>query len=41
MLFLGLGTGLGVTLIAEKVLIPLELGELPYRGSDNQWRRRR
>lgn len=32
MLFLGLGTGLGATLIAEKVLIPLELGELPYRG---------
>jgi len=32
MLFIGLGTGLGAALIAEKVLIPLELGGLPYRG---------
>jgi polyphosphate glucokinase len=31
MLFLGLGTGLGSTLIAENVIIPLELGRLPYR----------
>ena len=30
MLFLGLGTGLGSTLIAENVIIPLELGQLPY-----------
>jgi predicted NBD/HSP70 family sugar kinase len=28
MLFLGLGTGLGSTLIAERVIIPLELGSL-------------
>jgi polyphosphate glucokinase len=32
MLFLGLGTGLGSTLIAEKVIVPLELGGLVYRG---------
>jgi polyphosphate glucokinase len=32
MLFLGLGTGLGTAFIAEKVIIPLELGDLPYRG---------
>ena len=31
MLFLGLGTGLGSTLIAENVIVPLELGQLPYR----------
>jgi len=29
MLFLGLGTGLGSTLIAENVIVPLELGQLP------------
>ena len=32
MLFLGLGTGLGSALVAEGVLIPLELAHLPYRG---------
>jgi polyphosphate glucokinase len=32
MLFLGLGTGLGSALIAESVIVPLELGQLPYRG---------
>ncbi len=32
MLFLGLGTGLGSTLIAENVIIPLELGQLKYDG---------
>jgi|SRR5262245_3363401 len=32
MLFLGLGTGLGSTLIAESVIVPLELGQLQYRG---------
>lgn len=32
MLFLGLGTGLGSTLIAERVLIPLDLGALPHRS---------
>ena len=31
MLFLGLGTGLGTTLIADNVIIPLEAGHLPYR----------
>jgi polyphosphate glucokinase len=29
MLFLGLGTGLGAALIAERVIVPLELGQLP------------
>src|SRR6059036_2343919 len=31
MLFLGLGTGLGSALVWEKTLMPLELGDLPYR----------
>jgi hypothetical protein len=31
MLFLGLGTGLGSTLIADHVIIPLELGQLLYK----------
>lgn len=31
MLFLGLGTGLGSTLIADGVTEPLELGHLPFR----------
>jgi predicted NBD/HSP70 family sugar kinase len=31
MLFLGLGTGLGSALIAESVIVPLELGRLPGR----------
>jgi polyphosphate glucokinase len=30
MLFLGLGTGLGSTLVADRVIVPLELGMLPY-----------
>ena len=30
MLFIGLGTGLGSALITENVVVPLELGELPY-----------
>jgi hypothetical protein len=30
-LFLGLGTGLGSTLIVDDVLAPMELGQLPYR----------
>jgi predicted NBD/HSP70 family sugar kinase len=33
MLFLGLGTGLGSTLVSDKVLVPLELGCLPFRGA--------
>lgn len=31
MLFLGLGTGLGSAMVAEGVVIPLELGHLSYR----------
>lgn len=30
MLFLGLGTGLGSALITEHVVVPLELGDLPF-----------
>jgi predicted NBD/HSP70 family sugar kinase len=35
MLFLGLGTGLGSTLIAENTIIPLELGDLPCKEGGN------
>jgi polyphosphate glucokinase len=31
MLFLGLGTGLGSTLIVDGILEPMELGHLPYK----------
>jgi len=31
MLFLGLGTGVGAALIAERTIIPMELGGLPWR----------
>lgn len=31
-LFLGLGTGLGAALVWNNNLMPLELGDLPYRG---------
>jgi polyphosphate glucokinase len=31
MLFLGLGTGLGSTLVVDEALIPLELAHLPYK----------
>lgn len=31
MLFLGLGTGLGTTLIYNDCLVPMELGHLPYK----------
>jgi polyphosphate glucokinase len=34
MLFLGLGTGLGSTLVADRVIVPLELGLLPYTQSE-------
>ena len=34
MLFLGLGTGLGSALVAEHVIVPLELGCLIYREGD-------
>jgi polyphosphate glucokinase len=33
MLFVGLGTGVGSTLVVQKVVIPLELGQLPYQGT--------
>ena len=32
MLFLGLGTGLGTTLIVNHTIIPMELAHLPYEG---------
>jgi predicted NBD/HSP70 family sugar kinase len=32
MLFLGLGTGLGSALVISDMVIPLELGDLPYRN---------
>ena len=32
MLFLGLGTGLGSALVGHKILMSLELGDLPYPG---------
>ncbi len=35
MLFLGLGTGLGSTMIRESVMIPLELAHLPYRHGES------
>ena len=31
MLFLGLGTGLGSTMIVDGILEPMELGHLPFR----------
>jgi polyphosphate glucokinase len=31
MLFLGLGTGLGSTLVVDGVVVPMELGHLPFR----------
>lgn len=31
MLFLGLGTGLGTTMIADGIIEPMELGHLPYK----------
>jgi len=34
MLFLGLGTGLGSTMIWEANVLPLELGDLPYGDGD-------
>jgi hypothetical protein len=33
MLFIGFGTGLGSTLIVDHVILPLELGDLPFRDS--------
>jgi polyphosphate glucokinase len=37
MLFVGLGTGVGAALIAEKVPVPLELGDLWYRDDLALW----
>lgn len=34
MLFLGLGTGLGSALVTEQVVVPLELGNLPFRTGE-------
>lgn len=34
MLFLGLGTGLGSALVCERVVIPLELGRLPFNAQE-------
>lgn len=34
MLFLGLGTGLGSALVAERVVVPLELGRLRHRSGE-------
>jgi polyphosphate glucokinase len=34
MLFLGLGTGVGSTLITEEVILTLELGQLPYKRGE-------
>jgi polyphosphate glucokinase len=31
MLFLGLGTGLGSTMIVDGIMVPMELGHLPYK----------
>lgn len=32
MLFLGLGTGLGSTMIVDGIVVPMELGDLPYKN---------
>lgn len=32
MLFLGMGTGVGSAFVAERIVIPLELGDLPWKG---------
>ncbi|HEY6305025.1 MAG TPA: ROK family protein [Candidatus Angelobacter sp.] len=32
MLFIGLGTGLGSAIIEEQVVVPLELGQVPYKN---------
>jgi polyphosphate glucokinase len=35
MLFLGLGTGLGSALIVDGVIVPMELGHLPYKKGES------
>lgn len=37
MLFLGLGTGLGSALIADQIIVPLELGQLQYQNGLSLW----
>jgi polyphosphate glucokinase len=37
MLFLGLGTGLGTTLIVDGVVEPMELGHLPYKKATYEY----
>ena len=32
MLFLGLGTGIGTAIVAQGILVPLELGHFPYKN---------
>lgn len=39
MLFLGLGTGLGSALVTEHVVVPLELGCLPFGSGDTMFGR--
>jgi polyphosphate glucokinase len=39
MLFLGLGTGLGSALVTERVVVPLELGSLPYGPGETMGQR--
>jgi polyphosphate glucokinase len=39
MVFLGLGTGLGSTLVTEHVVVPLELGNLPFRSGSTMAQR--
>jgi polyphosphate glucokinase len=39
MLFLGLGTGLGSALVANHVIVPLELGSLRLRGDEDLFNR--
>jgi len=39
MLFLGLGTGLGSALVTERVVVPLELGNLPYEPDETMGER--
>src|SRR5436190_7527159 len=37
MLFIGLGTGVGSALVAQNVIVPLELGHLLYRNGRQLW----
>jgi polyphosphate glucokinase len=39
MLFLGLGTGVGSALVTEHVVVPMELGNLPYGEGETLWTR--